>query len=112
MEQAGMDPVEAYLADIAAAITPLPPRTLPLADALGAVLAQDVTAQYPLPAFDNSAMDGYAVLAADISAASADQPVVLPVSGEIAAGDTGRHEHVAGQAVRIMTGAPLPAGAD
>jgi molybdopterin molybdotransferase len=112
MEQAGMDPVETYLADIAAAIRPLPPRELTLADALGAVLAQDVTAQYPLPAFDNSAMDGYAVLAADISAASGAQPVVLPVSGEIAAGDTGRHEHVAGHAIRIMTGAPLPAGAD
>ena len=94
-----MDSVETYLADILAAIRPLPPRELALADALGAVLVDDVTAQWPLPSFDNSAMDGYAVRAADVATASADNPVVLPVDGEIAAGDTGstrprsRHGH-------------------
>ncbi len=107
-----MDSVETYLGDIMAAIRPLPPRELALADALGAVLVDDVTARWPLPAFDNSAMDGYAVRAADISAASADSPVVLAVAGEIAAGDTGRHDLVPGTVIRIMTGAPVPVGAD
>ena len=107
-----MDSVETYLGDIMAAIRPLPPRELALADALGAVLVDDVTARWPLPAFDNSAMDGYAVRAADVSTASADSPVVLAVTGEIAAGDTGRHDLVPGTVIRIMTGAPVPAGAD
>jgi molybdopterin molybdotransferase len=107
-----MDSVETYLADIRAAIRPLAPRELTLAEALGAVLIADVTARWPLPSFDNSAMDGYAVRAADIAAASEDDPVVLAVSGEIAAGDTGRHELVPGMVIRIMTGAPMPDGAD
>ena len=107
-----MDSVETYLADILGAIRPLPPRELALADALGAVLAADVTADYPLPSFDNSAMDGYAVLAADVAEATEDQPVLLPVHGEIAAGDTGRHVLVSGSVIRIMTGAAMPEGAD
>jgi len=107
-----MDSVETYLGDIMAAIRPLPPRELALADALGAVLVDDVTARWPLPAFDNSAMDGYAVRAADVSAASADSPVVLAVAGVIAAGDTGRRDLVPGTVIRIMTGAPVPPGAD
>ncbi len=107
-----MDSVEKYLADILATIRPLPARELALADALGAVLAADVTAGHPLPPFDNSAMDGYAVLAADVAAATGEQPVVLPVRGEIAAGDTGRYSLVPGSVLRIMTGAAIPAGAD
>ena len=107
-----MDSVETYVADILAAIRPLPPRELTLADALGAVLVADVTARWPLPSFDNSAMDGYAVRAADIATASAGDPVVLAVDGEIAAGDTGRRDLVPGTVIRIMTGAPMPAGAD
>jgi molybdopterin molybdotransferase len=107
-----MDSVETYLADILAAIRALPARELALADALGAVLASDVTAQYPLPSFDNSAMDGYAVLAADVAKATEEQPAVLPVHGEIAAGDTGRYELVPGSVLKIMTGAAIPAGAD
>jgi len=107
-----MDSIETYLADILAAIRPLPPRELAFADALGAVLAADVTARYPLPSFDNSAMDGYAVRAADIQAATCEQPAVLPVHAEVAAGDTGRYELVPGSAIKIMTGAALPAGAD
>ncbi|HEY2641075.1 MAG TPA: gephyrin-like molybdotransferase Glp [Streptosporangiaceae bacterium] len=110
--QAVMDSVETYLADITAAIRPLPPRKLALADALGAVLTDDVTAQWPLPAFDNSAMDGYAVRAADVAGATEQTPVMLPVSGEIAAGDTARHDLVPLTSLRIMTGAPLPLGAD
>jgi molybdopterin molybdotransferase len=107
-----MDSIEAYLADIMAAIRPLPPRDLMLADALGAVLVDDVTARWPLPSFDNSAMDGYAVLAADIATASEDSPVVLAVDGEVAAGDTGVRDLVPGTVIRIMTGAPMPTGAD
>jgi molybdopterin molybdotransferase len=103
-----MDSVDDYLDEILAAITPLPPRDLSLAQAHGAVLAQDVTAQWALPAFDNSAMDGYAVRAADVAGA----PVTLPVDGEIAARDTGARELAPGTCIRIMTGAAMPAGAD
>jgi molybdopterin molybdotransferase len=107
-----MDSVEAYLADIVAAIRPLPTRELPVAEALGAVLTDDVTALHPLPSFDNSAMDGYAVRCADVSTASREHPVQLAVTGEVAAGDTRRHDLAPGTALKIMTGAPLPAGAD
>src|SRR5215469_18515618 len=107
-----MDSVETYLADILAAIRPLPSRELALGDALGAVLTDDVTARFPLPSFDNSAMDGYAVRAEDVVAATDDTPVLLPVAGEIAAGDTGRYDLVPGSVMKIMTGAPMPAGAD
>jgi molybdopterin molybdotransferase len=107
-----MQSVDAYLAEILAAIRPLAPRELSLEDADGGVLAEDITAQWPLPPFDNSAMDGYAVLAADTAAATADAPVTLPVAGEVAAGDTREHRLAAGSCLRIMTGAPLPAGAD
>jgi molybdopterin molybdotransferase len=107
-----MESVDAYQAAILTAIKPLPPRELVLADALGAVLTEDVTAQWALPAFDNSAMDGYAVRAADVASASPSDPVVLPVDGEVPAGDTGAHTLVPGTSMKIMTGAPLPAGAD
>ena len=107
-----MDSVEKYLAEVLAAIRPLPVREIALADALGAVLDRDITAQWPLPSFDNSAMDGYAVRAADVAGASADQPVALPVVGEIPAGDISAHAIEPGTAIRIMTGAPMPAGAD
>src|SRR5580704_13361395 len=110
--QAVMDSVETYLGDITAAIRPLPPRELALSDAFGGVLAADVTAQWLLPSFDNSAMDGYAVRAADVSEATGEAPVILPVHGEVAAGDTAWHDLVPGSAIKIMTGAPLPSGAD
>jgi molybdopterin molybdotransferase len=107
-----MDSVEKYLAEVLAAIRPLPSRDIQLSEALGAVLDGDVTAQWPLPSFDNSAMDGYAVRAADIGGASARQPVTLPVRGEIPAGDTAPHAIDPGSCLRIMTGAPMPKGAD
>jgi molybdopterin molybdotransferase len=110
--QAAMQSVEDYLSDVLAAIRPLPPRELRLDEADGAVLAEDVTAAWALPPFDNSGMDGYAVLAADVAAATADRPVTLPVRGEIPAGDTGRHDVAPGTCLRIMTGAPVPSGAD
>ena len=109
---ATMQNVDDYLAEILAAIRPLTPRELSLEDADGGVLAEDITAQWPLPPFDNSAMDGYAVCAADLAAATAEHPVTLPVTGEVAAGDTREHQVAPGSCLRIMTGAPMPAGAD
>ena len=107
-----MESIESYLAEILAEIRPLAPRELSLEDAGGGVLAEDVAAASPLPPFDNSAMDGYAVRAADIAAATTAAPVTLPVAGEIAAGDTSDHQVAPGSCLRIMTGAPMPAGAD
>lgn len=89
------------------AVAPLPPRTTTLLEALGCYAAQDATATVPIPAFDQSAMDGYALIAAE-SLGSAP----LHVTGEQAAGlDTALHLH-SGCAIRIFTGAPIPAGAD
>jgi molybdopterin molybdotransferase len=104
--------VESHLADILATIRPLPPTELLLSDAEGLVLAEDVATTYPLPSFDNSAMDGYAVHAEDIATASDQAPVTLPVVGEIAAGDTGAYALQHGTAIRIMTGAMLPHGTE
>lgn len=88
-----------------------PPVAVPLAEAQGLVLAEDVVAQLALPVFDNSAMDGYAVRAEDTSTATPEHPVVLPVAEDIPAGRTDELTLQAGTAHRIMTGAPLPAGA-
>src|SRR6185437_8146635 len=104
--------VEAYRAAILAAITPLAPASLELAAAEGCVLAEDVTAAVSLPSFDNSGMDGYAVQATDTDHSSERSPATLPVKGEIAAGDTGVFRLVPGTAIRIMTGARMPADAD
>lgn len=97
---------------VLALVRPLPPTTVPVGDALGLVLAADVTAAVDLPGFDNSAMDGYAVRAADLAGAAPGSPLTLPVDGDIAAGDTVAHVLAPGRALRIMTGAPLPDGAD
>ena len=104
-------PVEQHLADVLAAIRPVDPVWVPLAGAHGSVLAEDVTASTPLPSFDNSAMDGYAVRAADLAGASADAPVMLPVRGE-SPRRTGDYRVGAGTCLQIMTGARLPEGAD
>lgn len=94
------------------AVSPLEPITLPLLDAAGCVLAEDVTAAWPLPSFDNSSMDGYAVLAADVATASAESPVELAVVDDVPAGYRATERVSPGRAIRIMTGAPLPDGAD
>jgi molybdopterin molybdotransferase len=104
--------VEAHLADILSTIRPLAPIEVGLADAYGLVLAEDVAASHQLPSFDNSAMDGYAVRVQDVSSASQDSPVTLPVVGEVAAGDTGAYSLPEGTAIRIMTGAMLPHGTE
>ena len=107
-----MLPVEAYLAEVLAIAQPIAPVLLGLEEAEGGVLAADATARSPLPSFDNSSMDGYAVQAADVVAATAAAPVFLPVASQIPAGDTSPHVLRVGTCARIMTGAPLPAGAD
>ena len=104
--------VDRHLADVTGTVRPLAPVELPLDEAEGCVLAASLTAGYPLPSFDNSALDGYAVRAADVATASATAPATLPVTGNVAAGDTGAYAVAPGQAVRIMTGAQMPAGAD
>ena len=104
--------VDAYQAAILAAISPLPPVSLELAEADGCVLAEDVTAAVSLPSFDNSSMDGYAVQAADTTHSSERKPLTLEVTAEIAAGDTGAYQLASGTAIKIMTGARMPAGAD
>jgi molybdenum cofactor synthesis domain-containing protein len=100
---------------ILAAVTAAEPVRLPLAACLGLVLCEDVTSLVDLPGFDNSAMDGYAVRAVDVSAADPDVPgsaVRLPVVGEVAAGGVATRAVGPGEAVRIMTGAMMPEGAD
>jgi molybdopterin molybdotransferase len=93
-------------------LRPLLAREVPLGEALGCVLAEDVTAAEDLPPFANSAMDGFAVRAADLAGASDATPVALAVTGEVFAG-SGRLPTVRpGGAARIMTGGPLPPGAD
>jgi molybdopterin molybdotransferase len=104
--------VEAYQSSILSTITALAPTQLELPDAEGCVLAEDVTAAVALPSFDNSSMDGYAVRSADTARASERSPVTFQVTSEIAAGDTGAYRLVPGTAIKIMTGAQLPAGAD
>ncbi|WP_298179773.1 gephyrin-like molybdotransferase Glp [Saccharomonospora sp.] len=89
---------------------PVVERALP--DCAGLVLAEDVTANVSLPPFDNSAMDGYAVRAADVAKAGQDSPVELPVGADIPAGRTDIPTLEPGTAHRIMTGAPMPPGAD
>ena len=97
---------------ILAAVQPLDAVDVPLQEALGLVLAEDVRAGLDIPSWDNSAMDGYAVRAGDIAAASTGTPVELPVIGEAAAGRMPDREVTPGTAIRIMTGAPIPRGAD
>ena len=100
---------EAILAAVAAA----EPVELELSACCGLVTCTDVVARVGLPGFDNSAMDGYAVRSADVAEASEDRPEVLRVVGEVAAGGDAAGLVVGpGQAVRIMTGAMMPAGAD
>ncbi len=91
---------------------PLEAEWVPLLDSLDRVLAEDIIADMNVPPFNNSAMDGYAVRAQDIADASPDHPVVLRVIGDLAAGYTAQRTVERGTALRIMTGAPLPPGAD
>ena len=104
--------VEDALERILRHFNPLEAEQTPLLDAIGQVLAQDALANHDIPPLDNSAMDGYALQAADVHGASADTPVTLSVAGAIAAGELPSVAVTPGHAIRIMTGAPVPQGAD
>lgn len=93
-------------------IAVLPAQTVNHAQALGRVLAEDIFSEIELPPFDNSAMDGYAVIAADLEGADEATPVGLQLLETIGAGAVGSQTVQRGTCIKIMTGAPLPAGAD
>lgn len=103
--------VEEALERILAEVTSLSVTHLPLPEALGLVLAEDVVAQEDIPPFANSAMDGFALLSQD-SQSRDGQPPRLRITGEVAAGYVADHAVEPGTAMRIMTGAPVPPGAD
>lgn len=103
--------VEEALTRILAEIAALPVSHVALADALGLVLAEDVVAPEDIPPFHNSAMDGFALLSTD-SRLRDGEPPRLQIIGEVAAGYVAEQKVVEGTAMRIMTGAPVPAGAD
>lgn len=107
-----MMPVEEYQRLVRSLVAPLAPVEVPVEQAHGHVLAQDVVASVEVPGFDNSAMDGYAVRRSDVLGATPESPVVLPVDGDIPAGLTTRMTLAPGRTLRIMTGAPMPGGAD
>jgi molybdopterin molybdotransferase len=104
--------VAEHLARVLDVVQPLSPLHLGLLDAHGCVLTEDVVAPAPLPGFDNSAVDGYAVRLEDVESATEATPVVLPVTGDVAAGPASPLRVQPGVCVRIMTGAMVPAGAD
>ncbi len=105
--------VDDAVARIMAAFSPLQEhQRVPLLEAMGRVLVEDIPADIDIPPFDNSAMDGYAVQAADVATATSERPVSLRVLGEIAAGRVATGALGPGQAYRILTGAPIPVGAD
>ncbi|MEU3219882.1 gephyrin-like molybdotransferase Glp [Streptomyces sp. NPDC006971] len=107
--------VDEHLDDILGAVRPLEPIELQLHDAQGCVLVEDVFVEIALPPFDNSSMDGYAVRVADVEGADEEFPAVLTVIGDVAAGSgglPGGRSVGPGEAARVMTGAPLPAGAE
>ncbi len=104
--------IDEHLARVLAHITPLTPRRMPLHEALGRTLAEDVHALVDVPGFDNSAMDGYAVRYHDVAGASEAAPVRLRVAADLPAGAAENPILAAGEAARIMTGAPVPESAD
>lgn len=104
--------VEEHLARILSTVRVAAPTRRALDGAQGCVLAEDLRSRVSLPGFDNSAMDGYAVHSDDVQRATEQFPVRLPVEGDIAAGDTTRRRLRPGRTFRIMTGAPVPEGAD
>ncbi len=104
--------VDEALAEILSHVRPLEPERVSILDALGRVLAEEVVSDINVPPFDNSAMDGYAVRSADVARAAPETPICLTVIGSVAAGYLAGMRMEPRTAVRIMTGAPLPDGAD
>jgi molybdopterin molybdotransferase len=105
-------PFDEAVARVKAALRPLGGESIALAEAAGRVLAENVDAEDAVPPFDNSMVDGFAVLASDVASATPEHPVELTVSGEAMAGGGEITPVRSGTAVRTMTGAPLPPGAD
>ena len=104
--------VEEALARILNHVQPLKAERVSILDARGRVLSEEIVSDIDVPPFDNSAMDGYAVRSADVVQATPESPVTLAVVGSVAAGYVSETRVQPGTAVRIMTGAPLPEGAD
>jgi len=107
-----MKSVDQHLTDLLSGIEAISPLDLQLLDAHGCILAESVTATVDLPPFDNASHDGYAVRYADVASAGPASPVQLPVVGDVAAGSQATYTVQPGLCVRIMTGAPIPVGAD
>ena len=105
-----MKSFDEHLDQVLGTVRPLQPLPLALADAHGCVLGEDIAASASMPPFDNSAMDGYAVRTEDVAGASPRTPVRLPVAGDIRAGSAPAGGLSPGECLRIMTGAPVPAG--
>ena len=111
-QEVPLSTVEDHLERILGALVPLTPYDQPLLEAFGLPVCENINSPMDLPGFDNSAMDGYAVSFDDVASASEEYPVHLPVVGEAAAGQTKLFALSPGTTVRIMTGAPIPQGAD
>ena len=107
-----MRSVEDHLQAVLAGVGPLAPLDVTLVESRGCVLAEDVTAPWPLPAFDQAATDGYAVRAEDLLTASDGKPTRLAVIDDVPAGYRASRDVGEGQAIRIQTGAPVPDGAN
>ena len=108
----GLLTVEDHLETILRGVGPLEPYDQPVVESLGLPLHEDFVATTDLPRFANSGMDGYALRAEDVAAATPGDPISLPVVGEVHAGSARPFAISAGTAVKIMTGAPIPRGAD
>lgn len=104
--------VDEALTEILRHFEPLEPQYVPILEALGRVLAEEIVSDTDIPPFDNSGMDGYAVRASDVAGAAREAPVRLKVIDSVAAGQVSHRRVEPGTAIRIMTGAPLPEGAD
>lgn len=107
-----LTPIDDHLAALHELLPEHAPIELRVTDAVGLVLAHDIVGDVSLPAFPNSAMDGYAVVSADLADVTVEDPVTLEVEGEVVAGSDQLPQVHPGRCVRIMTGAPLPPGAD
>jgi len=104
--------LEAATGKLKSRARPLKAEEIPVLKSFGRILREDIRSPFSIPPFNKSAMDGYAVQAADISGASDQEPVALDILEDIPAGQVGKFRLKKGTAARIMTGAPLPGGAD
>lgn len=108
----GLRTMEDHRDYLLSCVTELPAFGQQLLDAVDLAICEEIVSPISLPGFDNTAMDGYAVRAQDVAPATSESPVRLPVVGEVAAGQPPPHKLSPGTAMKIMTGAPIPPGAD